>query len=139
MSFSGIISGACGLLIASSSFEAGNNIGWIDPQLLDTSSCRWVGIFAPGPVTVERRTYSTHHVTWSLIFQTWIKYSSFTNWQNDHLAIMQDVVDVLKDDDSLGDSCDNAVISLVDITAEERGERMHDVLSWLIEAEEYGL
>jgi hypothetical protein len=139
MSFSGVISGACSLLIGTSSFEAENNIGFIDPQLLDTATCRWVGVFAPGPVEIRRTTYGSHHVTWSVIFQTWIKWDgSFTNWQNDHKAVMQDVVDALKADDTLAGSCDDAIISLVDITTEERGERMHDVLSWLIEAEEYG-
>jgi hypothetical protein len=139
MSFSGVISGACSLLIGSSAFEAGNNIGFIDPQLLDTSSCRWVGMFAPGPIAIPREGFGKQDVVWSVIFQAWIKWDgSFTNWQNDHKAVIQDVVDALRADTTLAGSCEEAAISLVDIDSETRGERMHDVLSWLIEATEYG-
>jgi len=140
MSWTGVRSGACSLLIATSIYEADNNTGWIDPGVLDTTTCRWAAIFAPGPIEIPRTTFGSHHVTWSLILQTWIiNDGNFDNWQDDHDTVIQDTVDALRSDDTLGGSCDNAVISLVDISVEERGNRRYDVLSWLIEAEEYGL
>lgn len=139
MSWTGVRSGACSLLIATSSFEADNNTGWIDPGVLDTTTCRWAAIFAPGPIEIPRTGFGKQDVVWSLILQTWIvDDADFSHWQNDHDVVIQDVVDALKGDDTLAGSCENAVISLVDVSVEERGARRYDVLSWLIEAEEYG-
>lgn len=139
MSWSGIIKGACSLLIATSAFEADNNIGWIDTDVIDNTACRWSGVFVPGPVGIARGTFGSMEVTWSLVFQTWLRGSAdFTQWQDDYKITMQDVADAFKGDDTLGGSCDDVAISMIDVSIEQRGNRQYDVMTWLLEATEYG-
>ena len=144
MSLTGIISGACAVLTATSAFDD-SNISWMDPGIVETTGCRWAAMLTLETSEPERMAFgsvSERRGVWQIIMRGWVKHggaAAFSTWQDDNKTFPQDVIDAITGDDTLSGSATDATVVLASVEPVSLKGVPYSEYVFVIDAEEYDI
>jgi len=139
MGFDAIETGIRTLLKTKVEFDE-KNTAYLDLGILETATKRWAAITFPGPLGTEKQAFGAPVKTtlnWRVILSVFIQYTDISEYSSDTKTVLQSVVDALKSDQTLSNSCDDSSFSLVDFDSIEIYGKSWGVFTFHIEAWEY--